>query len=137
MPGRVFQFVLVARAGADARHEAFPHAALAAQEERVHATVPSVEVADDAHAPRVRRPYGERRAAHAVDRSHVRAERVVEVQVVAGRDQIRVEFAEHRNVRRGHCGTFTVKSLPTGAWRGESYSAVCCTSFATSEVQPV
>ncbi len=50
---------------------------------RVQPAVPVVEVADDADRARVRRPDRERRAAHAVDLAHVRAELLVQPLVPA------------------------------------------------------
>src|SRR3989338_6396643 len=64
--------VLVARALADAGHEELPDAVAGVQPHRVPATVPAVEVADDAHAPGVRRPAGEHRALDAVELARVR-----------------------------------------------------------------
>ncbi len=90
------QLVLVARARLDARHEQLPHAGLAAQAHRVHAPVPRVPVAGDADARRVGRPHREARAAHAVDLVGMRAQHAVQIEVIALREQPRVELAEQR-----------------------------------------
>ena len=81
-------------------------------------------------APRVRRPHGERRPGHAVEGTHVRAHHVVEPEVGALTQEIGVEVAQDRLVRRVHVRhlsqgdipvqseAFTVKSRPTaGCWR--------------------
>ena len=69
----VFVFV----AGAGAGHEDFP-VAVAAHAHGMAAAVPAIEVADDADAPRVRRPDHEGDAVHAVHLHRMRAELVVE-----------------------------------------------------------
>ncbi len=59
------------------------------------APVPAVEIADEADAPRVRRPDREMHALHAVHRHHVRAEFFPQPQVIALVEQMQVQFAEH------------------------------------------
>ena len=68
---------------------------------RVQAPVPGVEVADDADRARGRRPDRERRAGHAVELAHVRAEPRVELLVAALAREVQVELADRRRERVG------------------------------------
>ena len=87
----VFVFV----AGRGAGHEDFP-VAVAAHAHGVAAAVPEIEIADDADAPRVRCPDHEGDAADAVHLHRMRAELVVERQMIAFAEQIEIEIGEHR-----------------------------------------
>src|SRR3954471_259896 len=60
----------------------------------VNAAVPPVEVADDAHTRRMRRPNSKRDAFHAADLRHVRAELVVDLLVLAFGEKMKVQLAE-------------------------------------------
>src|SRR5438270_9674350 len=89
----------VVRAFGAARDEELPDAARAERAHRVQATVPAVEVADDADRARVRRPDRERGAGDAVDLAHVRAELLVQLFVAAFAGEVQVELAERRHER--------------------------------------
>src|SRR6516162_1960577 len=69
----VFVFVACARA----RHKDFP-VAVAAHTHSVTAAVPDIEIADHAHAARIRRPHYESDAEHALQFHRMRAELVIE-----------------------------------------------------------
>ena len=94
--------VLVERAMTDGRDESFPDAGLLALVEPVRALVPAIEVADDADAFGVRRPYSEVGALGL--RHRVRAELVEEVAVRALVEQVDVEGAQQRACRDAHAG---------------------------------
>ncbi len=74
---------LVACADPRAGDEQLPHARAAQRAHLVQAPVPAVEVPDDAHRPRARRPHGEARARRAGDLAHVCAKPLVEQLVPA------------------------------------------------------
>ena len=88
--------VLVAGARPDAGQEQLPHAGGAERAHRVDAPVPVVEVADDRHRPRGRRPDRERGPGDAVDLGHVRAEPIPQLLVAALAEQVHVELADRR-----------------------------------------
>ena len=90
----VVDLEFVKRARADVRHERLPHARVGAPLHDVAVPVPMIEVADDADAPRVRRPHREARAAHAVALDRVRAELAMDVVVVALAEQVEIEVGE-------------------------------------------
>ena len=87
------EFVLVSCAGC--RHENFPEA-VAAHAHGMAPAVPDIEIADDAHAPRVRREYGEGDARHAIERDRMRAELVIEPEMGALAQQIEIEIGQNR-----------------------------------------
>ncbi len=58
--------------------------------------VPVIEVSDDAHAPRARRPHREGDAGHAVEGDRVRAELLVGAVVCALGQEMPVEIAQQR-----------------------------------------
>ena len=62
------------------------------------ATVPPVEVADDAHAPRVGRPHGEVHARPHAVRHRPRAEPIEGAHVRAFGKQVLIEVGQHRTV---------------------------------------
>ena len=68
------------------------------------ATVPGIEIADDADALCVGRPDGELHATNAFNFADVRAERIVELVMRAFADQVQLEFGEHgrKGVRVDH-----------------------------------
>ena len=82
--------------GGEAGDEELPDADVAARPHRVAPAVPAVEVADDADAPRVRRPDRERMPATPSATWHVRAEEPVGVPVLALAEQVQVEVADLR-----------------------------------------
>ena len=86
--------VLVGRADGHARHEDLPDAALATQPHPVAACVPVIEVADDAHLRRVRRPHREGGARDALQLAHDRPQHLVGTQVRALAQQPGVGLAE-------------------------------------------
>ncbi len=87
--------VLVARAVADAGQERLPHAGRAADAHQVTSTVPAVEVADDRHPSRVRRPDGEMGPPRAFVVDHVGAQHVPQPLVRALADEILVHLSQH------------------------------------------
>ena len=89
-------FVLVAGSHPDARNENLPDTALATQAHRMTATIPGVEITDDADPLRIGRPHGKGHALDTVDLAQMRAEPLVRPQVRAFGEQPDVEFAEHR-----------------------------------------
>ena len=91
---RAFDFVLVVRAPSGARNEDFPDAALDALAHRVTATVPIVEIADDADPARVRSPNGKSGARDPVDATRVGAEDFPKTLMRALGNEIRVDVAE-------------------------------------------
>jgi hypothetical protein len=102
--------VLVAGAFRHPRHEQLPDPRAAERAHRVAAAIPVVEVADDPHALRVRRPHRERGAAgrpEAAGRAvlaHVRAEHPPQLLVPALADQVQVHLAERGQVPVGVVG---------------------------------
>src|SRR2546423_10663598 len=93
--------VLVERARAEVWDENLPDAGDAETTHLVKATVPVVEVADDAHAVGARSPHCERDAADASEVAQVRAEFFVETPVAALAEEVFVE-----RVERGHEGVW-------------------------------
>ena len=87
---------LVELADADAGDEDLPDARCAHRAHRHQAAVPAIEVADDAHAARVRRPHREAHARDPLVRPRVCTEHVIETLVRALRDQVQVDLAERR-----------------------------------------
>ena len=90
--------VLVQVTRAHARDEARPDATVLGAGKVIFLDVPVVEVADDTHAPDVRRPHGKLVACDAIRRGRVRAQLLVaaiplalrkQEEVVAGKGQIR------------------------------------------------
>ena len=95
---------LVARASATRGTNSSQTPAAMAQPHRMAPRVPGVEIADDRDAARVRRPDGKARAAHAVDRHRIGAERFGELEVPPFVEQVQVEVAEHGPERIGVLG---------------------------------
>src|SRR5690606_95277 len=83
------------------RHEQLPDAARAEVAHGVAAAVPAVEVPDDAHALRVRRPYGEQRAGDAVERPRVGAQEFLGPGVLPGVEVPEVLLPDRRPERPG------------------------------------
>ena len=81
LTGRAVDLELVVLTGRRARHEQLPHARRAEHSHRMDAAVPRVEVADDPHRPRARRPHRERGAVDALVPPRVRAERLPQAMV--------------------------------------------------------
>jgi hypothetical protein len=65
--------------------------------------IPAIEVADDAHSIRRRRPNSESDAPFSVARERVRAELIVDTQMLAFAEEMEIEFAEYG--RKNPCGT--------------------------------
>ncbi len=106
--------VLVELSDTDAGHEELPDAAGAHRAHRHQTAVPAIEVADDPHAPRVRRPDGEAHAGRALVRTDMRAEHVVQVLVGALADQVQVDLAE------GRAEPIRIVELPgVAVWKAE------------------
>ena len=79
---------------AESRHEDFPDTATASQSHGVAATVPVVEVSDQAYAPRIRSPDGEQNTLNAFQGELLRTH-PIEVSVVAPlSDEVNVQVAE-------------------------------------------
>ncbi len=77
------------------RHEDFP-IAVAAHPHGVPPAVPEIEIADHADALRIRRQHHEGDAVDAFQRHRMRAELVVEPQLIAFAEQIQIEVGQHR-----------------------------------------
>ena len=92
---RAGDFVLVRTTRQIARDENLPDPALGAKAHRMDPAVPSVEVADDADATRVRRPDREGGSVDAVACAPMRAEDLPQAQVVAFGDQPCVRRSEN------------------------------------------
>ena len=88
--------VFVARSGADAGQENFPHAAVDALAHLAAPPVPIVEIADDGNAPGVGRPDREVQRPRALMLEHMRAEPLIKLLVRAFDEQIIVERTEQR-----------------------------------------
>ena len=86
---------LVLVAGGDRRHEDFPEA-VAAHAHGVAPAVPVIEIADDAHAPRIRRKHREGDAGDAVVHDRMRAELVVELKMRALAQEVEIEIGQNR-----------------------------------------
>jgi len=76
------------------RNEDLPEAAWRDRAHRVHAAVPCIEVADDAHAIGIRGPHGEMRARRRPDGDPVRAKFFERMQVRPLAEQVNVEIGE-------------------------------------------
>ncbi|MFK4686340.1 hypothetical protein ABIF39_008097 [Bradyrhizobium diazoefficiens] len=87
------ELVVIAPLGV--RDEQFPIAA-AAHPHRMAPRIPEIEIADDRHAPRIRRQHHEADAVDAVERHRVRAELVIEALMGAFAEQIEVEIGQDR-----------------------------------------
>ena len=90
--------VFVRRSRGEPRDEQLPHAGRAEAAHRVRAAVPAVEVPDDTHGSRARRPDGERDAGHPGVVVHVGAEHVPELLVPPLADEVLVDLAEGRQM---------------------------------------
>ncbi len=88
--------VFVSRARCEAGNEQLPHAGRKSEPHRMAARVPAVEVADDRHRTRVRRPDGEAHAAHAVDRHDAGAKMLGELEMPPFVEQVEVKLAQQR-----------------------------------------
>ena len=88
-------FIFVFVAGTRAGHEDFPVAG-AAHLHDMAAAVPSIEVADDADALRIRCPYDKSNAGNAFHIHRMCTELVVQLQVIALAEQIEVELRQDR-----------------------------------------
>ena len=96
---------LVDRAVAHTRHERLPETARAEAAHHVRASVPRVEIADDRHAPRVRRPDDERVPARAVHLRRPRAHLFPRAQPVALAEEVRLVVGDDAaGVRGGRTG---------------------------------
>src|SRR5258705_12118438 len=85
---------LVARAFGDAWDEQFPDTGTVAQPHRMTARIPRIEIADDRDPARVRRPHRKASAAYAVNRHHIGAERLGELEVPSLVEQMQVDIAK-------------------------------------------
>ena len=88
--------VLVARVVLHPWQKDLPDAVAWMQPHHVHATVPGVEVADDADTVRVGGPHHEHDAVDAVERAPMRAEPLVRIVVAALREQVQIVVGEGR-----------------------------------------
>ena len=86
---------------AETRYEQFPYTRGAERAHGLITPVPVVEVADNRHAARRRRPHCKRHAMHAIDRAHVRAKFLVDEVVRALVEQMQIEIAERGKKRIG------------------------------------
>ena len=93
--------VLVDRPFAQRRNEDLPDAGVDALAHRVAPAVPRVELPDDGHPPRIRRPHREVHAGRALVVDRVRAQAIVELRVRPLADEPVVDGTEHRSVRVG------------------------------------
>src|SRR3990170_7668939 len=107
--------ILVEGPGPDTRDEPFPYPrSIPAHAQGMRNLVPVVELADNGHALRLRRPDGKERALHAVMDQGVGAQFVVEVEVVPFLEQVDVLVGQEshagnntrRFFRRGCCFFF-------------------------------
>ena len=83
-------FIFIGSACADTRHEDLPDAGYTAPVHPMHPTVPVIELADDAHACRIGRPYGKVGSLDPFSRTRMRPESVVDTLVLALAKQIEV-----------------------------------------------
>src|SRR5207249_3481514 len=88
--------VLVKLTGFETRNESFPDARCSQPAHGILRRIPTIEVPDDADAIRGRRPDGERNSALAVVCDRVRAEFVVDTQMLAFAEEMEIEIAEGR-----------------------------------------
>ena len=88
------ELVLVPGARPHARDEELPHTRRPEHAHEVHAPVPRVEVADDAHAASVWRPDRERGAGHALVHPRVRAEVSPQRAMQALSEQVQIDVAQ-------------------------------------------
>ena len=93
---RAENLVFVDRAGAEARDEHLPQAAVEALAHLCAASVPAVEIADHRDARRVGGPDGESDAFDALVAGELRAEALVELAVRALDQQVLVQRPQHR-----------------------------------------
>ena len=94
VPLRSGDFVFVDRTGGDSGDEQVPHACAGVKAHGAAAAVPGVEAADHGHAARIRRPYGEADAGHAVHLGRVRAKRAADVVVAALTEEVEIQLAQ-------------------------------------------
>ena len=87
--------VAIERAVAQAGHENLPHPRSAASAHRRAALVPKVEVTDQRHPPRVRRPDREMRALGALMFGHMGAKRLPQPEVIALAQEVFVDLTQH------------------------------------------
>ena len=87
---------LVLGPGSDARDEELPHPTGSERPHRLHPAVPPVGVADQAHAPRVRRPDREGHSGHPLVVDDPSPQPAPELAVLTLADQVQVEVAEGR-----------------------------------------
>jgi hypothetical protein len=87
---------LVEGAGADAGHEALPHAGFGPQRQRRRAGLPAVEVGDDVDLDGVGRPHREVHAGRSVAYLDVGAELLEAAVVAALGQQVQVEAGQRR-----------------------------------------
>lgn len=92
--------VFVARARRDAGYEHLPHPGRSEPAHRCTGSAPAVEIAEDGHAARIRRPYRERRAGDlAVEggvAARMGAEYLPEPPMSSFAEQVQIEFADGR-----------------------------------------
>ena len=89
-------FILVARTDINTGEKDFPNAAFRSLTHRVAATVPGVEITDDADALGIRRPDGEGDAVDAIDLARVCAKPFKRAKMGAFGQQPNVHLAQHR-----------------------------------------
>ena len=97
LAGRGEDLELVRRVREEPRDEQFPDAVVVEPAHRVQQPRPGVEVPDDAHRLRVRRPDREARALDALVRAEVRAEHVPELLVAALAPEVEIDLADARH----------------------------------------
>jgi hypothetical protein len=85
---------LVEGAVTDIGDEELPDPRRAERAHLVEAPVPTVELAHDAHAARVRRPHGEARAPHSVDRLNAGPELLPQSEVPALAQKVEIQLAQ-------------------------------------------
>ena len=88
----------VVRAFRHARQEKFPDAAAEQPAHRIDAAIPAIEIADNADALRVRRPDREIDPVDAADRPKLRAEFLVNLQVIALGEEVQIHLAHDRPI---------------------------------------
>ncbi len=81
------------------RREDFPHARIAAQPHHMAPPIPEIEVANNRHPARIRRPDCEMHAVGALMVNDVRAEFVEQAQVRAFGDVVIIHWPKHRSER--------------------------------------
>src|SRR5712692_1243175 len=93
-PARI-DLVLIQLTGLQSRNKKLPDAAVATTAHPMLRGIPTVEVANDADAPRVRRPHGECDAAISFVRDQMRAKLFVDAFVLAFAKEMQVKFAKY------------------------------------------